>query len=139
VIFPFPGPAAPAIPDSPVDLAGRLEVVKRSRLEEWSTIASMKVTFTMESGQRLPVDVMIVPQINSNHTLCSFSLLLRNLAKESEGYQRSQMIKNCCQHILRELIPLEVDNKITMPGVQSALFASNLGTIVSIEILGIVD
>jgi hypothetical protein len=66
-------------------------------------------------------------------------LLLRGLAKESEGHPRSQIIKNRCQHVPRQLIPLEVHNKITMPRVQSALFMSNSGTMVSIETLGVVD
>jgi PAS domain-containing protein len=85
VIFPLPDPMAPAVPDWPADLYGRLEEVKRGGVEEWSMIASMTVTSTTETGQHLHVDVMIVPHINSDHKLCSFSLLLSDLAKESGG------------------------------------------------------
>jgi PAS domain-containing protein len=67
VIFPFPDPVAPVVPNWPADLYGRLEEVKRGGVEEWSTIASMRDTSTTETGQHLHVDVMIVPHINSDH------------------------------------------------------------------------
>jgi class 3 adenylate cyclase/PAS domain-containing protein len=139
VIFPLPDHAAPAVPDSPADLYTRLEELKWGGVEDWSNVTSMVVTSTTEAGRQLHVDVMIVPHINSEHTLCSFSLLLRDLAKQSEGQQRSQMIKMRCEQVLRRLVPVEVHSRMTTAGMQSALFSSDSATVVSIRVLGIAD
>lgn len=85
----------------------------------------------------LDMSVMVVPHTNSDQRLTSFSLLLRNLSKQSVSEQKSMAIKARCVHILQQLVPPEAYENLRSGVAQTISFMSNSATVIFIEIAGL--
>jgi PAS domain S-box-containing protein len=134
LIFPFPDAAEPATEDSPVPtLYSRLEQLKSGSA---TGVSSIEVSCTNEMGSPLNVTVTIVPHLDSDQRLTSFSLMLRDLSKQTAGEQKSLDIKNRCENIVQRLVPLEVYAHLKSSTHQNTAFMSNSATVIFVEILG---
>jgi PAS domain S-box-containing protein len=134
LIFPFPDAAEAASEDTPnAILYSRLEQLKSGSA---NGVSSVEVSCTNELGSPLNVSVMIVPHLDSDQRLTSFSLMLRDLSRQTSGEQKSRDIKTRCEKIIQKLVPLEIYAHLKSASHQNASFMSNSATVIFVEISG---
>jgi PAS domain S-box-containing protein len=134
LIFPFPDAAEAAAEDTTIAaLYSHLEQLKSGSA---NGVSSVDVSCTNEVGSPLNVSVMIVPHVDSDQHLTSFSLLLRDVSKQTAGEQKSRAIKTRSEKIIQKLVPLEIYAHLKSANRQNTSFMSNSATVIFVEISG---
>jgi PAS domain-containing protein len=136
LIFPFPGGDEAAADSSVAALYRHLESLKEGGGTE---VTAIDVSCTNDVGSPLDMSVMVVPHTNSDQRLTSFSLLLRDLSKQSPSEQKSVAVKGRCMNILQQLVPAEVWENLRSGMTQTISFMSNSATVIFVSILGLSD
>jgi PAS domain S-box-containing protein len=132
----FPLPTTETDPSDPCALLyGNLEKLKTGEAKD---VHQVEVIRSQEgSGLRMHVSVLVIPDVQPNGKVESFTFVLHDLKEQATKEAEARALRDRCEHILENAIPPPVFRALRGTAAKRPTFMTNVATILQIEFIGL--